>query len=274
MKEISTSQVIEIRKKLLFEFHNLCEKDGIKYSIGYGTLLGAVRHKGMIPWDDDIDVIVSREGFERLNEIYNTNDCRDKYQFLSHKNHPEIKTKIGYFIDFDTITETAYKTNEYHGVHIDVYPVDVVPNGKLEQLTYFFRRRLLHILIRAKDIHPEVVQGRQKAIRKVVLFLCKPFNYDRILDKLQAVSSKYKEMPEKDRKTACISVETGSPLCFPYSITTQYTKYKYDDNQFWGYKDYDSILKAWYGDYMTPPPEQERKMPDHKFVHFYFKDEK
>ena len=68
-------------------------------------------------------------------------------------------------------------------------------------------------------------------------------------------------------------VETGTPICFPYNITKEYALYNYDGHAYWGFKDYDSILRAWYGDYMTPPPDSERVRPEHRFVHFYYKDE-
>lgn len=273
MKELSQIECIDIRKTLLFEFHKMCEKNGLRYSIAYGTLLGAVRHGGMIPWDDDIDVVVPREDFERLCAIYKQSDCKDRYQFISHRNHPEIKTKIGYFIDFNTITETANKSWEYHGVHIDIYPMDIIPNKPSSKRQLLRRRWFLHKIIRAKDIHPEVMHGFSKFIRLVVLGLCAPFNYDKTLDKLHKVSMKYKDMPENERKEVCILVESGDPLCFPYAVTTEYATYDYDGHQYQGYKDYDSMLKIWYGDYMTPPAEKDRKMPEHKFVHFYLKDE-
>ena len=273
MKELSQDQAIEIRKTLLFEFHKTCEQNGLKYSIGYGTLLGAVRHEGMIPWDDDIDVIMPRTDYETLSSIYRASDCQDKYQFVDHRNHPEIKTKIGYFIDFGTITETAFKTSPYHGVHIDIYPVDVVPNGWLERNLLYVKRAFLHKLIRAKDVHPEVMKGLQKLIRQIVLLICAPFSQDKALDQLHTVSKKYMNMPENQRQTACCFVETGAPLCFPYAVTKQYAQYKYDGHLYWGFKDYDSLLKVWYGDYMTPPPKEEQCPVDRKFVHFYYKGE-
>lgn len=273
MRELTQDEAIEIRKTLLYEFHNMCEKNNIKYSLGYGTLLGAVRHGGMIPWDDDIDVIVPRKDFETLCEIYNSDKCLDRYQFVTHRNHPEIKTKIGYYIDFGTITETAYQMNTYHGVHIDIYPIDVVPNNCLQRNKLFLQRRFLHTLIRAKDVHPNVVKGIQKLIRKFVLLLCLPFNYDKALDKLHTVSKKYMYLPDTEKITACIFVETGKPLCFPYIITTEYHLYQYDNYSYWGFKNYDCLLKIWYGDYMTFPPVNEQHKPEHKFVHFYYKDE-
>lgn len=273
MRELSQDECIEIRKRLLYNFHKYCEAEKIKYSLGYGTLLGAVRHGGMIPWDDDIDVIVSRKDFERLNELNEKNDSIDQYQFVSHKNHPEIKTKIAYYIDFGTMTETAYKTNEYHGVHIDIYPVDIVPNSRFLQKKLFVERWFLQKLIRAKDIHPEVMKGANKVIRKLVLTLCSPFSYDKALDKLHNISKQYMNIPENEKKIACILVETGKPIFFPYAITQEYVKYNYDNYSYWGYKDFNCILSKWYGDYMTPPPSEERKRPEHKFVHFYSKED-
>ena len=85
LRELTLEECIEIRKTLLHEFHRYCEEHKIRYSLGYGTLLGAVRHNGMIPWDDDIDVLVPRIDFERLNELNNRSDCKDRYQFISHK---------------------------------------------------------------------------------------------------------------------------------------------------------------------------------------------
>ena len=273
MKELSQEQCIEIRKETLKEFHKMCEKNEIRYSLGYGSLLGAVRHGGMIPWDDDIDVIVSRNDFEKLCKIYSDSHCKDRYQFVSHENHPEIKTKIGYFIDFSTVTETAFKTNEYHGVHIDVYPVDVVPSGRIQQKALLFKRWILLKIIRAKDVHPEVMHGVERLKRQLVQIIVSPFSYDKVLNRLQSLSQKFMNLPDEKKEVACILVETGKPLCFPFSITREFKTYDYEGEQYWGFKEFDSILKLWYGDYMTPPPSEDRHRPEHKFVRYYLKED-
>ena len=275
MREIDQEHATIIRKNILKAFHEICKENEINYSLGYGTLLGAVRHGGMIPWDDDVDVVVLREDFEKLYSLYSSGNCIDKYQFVCHKNHPEIKTKIGYFIDYSTITETAYKTNEYHGIHVDVYPIDVVPNKWFQKKVLFTKRAFLQLLIRAKDVHPNVVnKWNQKIIRQLVLFVCLPFSYDRALDKLQDVAKRYMNIPENEKKTGCVIVDSEGPSLFPYALTKEYQLYQYDDNKYWGYKDYDTLLKTWYGDYMTPPPETKREKPKHEFVRFFYKDNK
>lgn len=273
MKEISQDQAIEIRKTILQEFHNLCEKMDLHYSLAYGTLLGAVRHGGMIPWDDDIDLVMPRADYERLCQMYPDVACKDRYQFISHHNHPEVKTKIGYFIDFTTITETAGKKNDYHGIHIDVYPLDIVPNGQLQQKWLFFQRRLAHFLIKVKDLHPEVMKGKQKLIRQIAQVIFMPFSSEKAYKWLHSLSRKYMNMPEEERKTVCCLVEAGKPVTFPYDLTGQYTTYPYDGSEFCAFKNYDSPLRAWYGEYMTLPPVEQRKRPAHKWVHYYFKDE-
>lgn len=273
MKEINQEQAIEIRKRILSEFHDICEKREINYSLGYGTLLGAVRHGGMIPWDDDVDVVVSRDDFEKLYSIYSTNNCKDRYQFVCHRNHPEIKTKIGYFIDYSTITETAFKSNDYHGIHIDVYPLDVVPNGRIQKILLFTERFFLLKLIRAKDVHPEVVKmWHQKIIRQLILLMCTPFDYDKALDKLHLIAMRYNYLPYSEKKIGCVLVDSEKPCFLPYSATSEFKLYKYDDKRYWGYKDYDTFLKSWYGDYMTPPPEKRRHRQEHTFVRFFYKD--
>ena len=272
MREISQDETIEIRRNLLDVFHHLCQKNGLQYSLGYGTLLGAVRHKGMIPWDDDIDLIMPRADYDKLETLYCNRDCKDRYQFVNHRNHPEIKTKIGYFTDLSTRMEVAGHVKEYHGIHIDIYPVDILPDDPSELAGLLKKRNLLHWLIRAKDVHPEVLKGKQRWIRQFVKVIFSPINQDKVLDQLNSLAKSYAGIPEGRRKTVCCFCESGAPQSFPYSVITEYALYDYDGKQYYGFKDYDAPLTAWYGDYMTPPKEEDRQSPEHKWVRYLYKE--
>ncbi len=69
MRELSLDEIKSIELDMLVNFDRICRKNGIKYSITYGTLLGAIRHKGFIPWDDDIDVMMSRDEYEKFLKV-------------------------------------------------------------------------------------------------------------------------------------------------------------------------------------------------------------
>ena len=272
MIEISQEQAIEIRKELLEDFDRICKANGLNYSLAYGTLLGAVRHGGMIPWDDDIDLIMPREDYERLCGMYMESDCTEKYQFISHHNHPEVKTKIGYYIDFNTITETAGKMNAYHGIHIDIYPLDILPNGCLQKKHLFLNRKLFQFIIKAKNVHPEVLRGKQKLIRMLIKIIFAPISSKYAYAGLHNVSKRYMSLAPNERKNVCCLVESGKPISFPYCVSTKYTMYNYEGKEYPAFSDYDAPLRAWYGEYMTLPPEEQRMRPQHKYVRYYYKD--
>ncbi len=273
MTEISQEQAIEIRKTILQEFHTLCEKHNFRYSLAYGTLLGAVRHGGMIPWDDDIDLVMPREDYESLCQLYPTSDCKNRYQFVCNRNHPEIKTKIGYFIDYTTVTETAGKHSDYHGIHVDVYPLDIMPNDAKQREKLLRQRKNLQLLIRLKDLHPNVMHGLQKLVRQAVQLVLSPVSVQKVYERLHAISAQWTNVLEEERKEVCCLVESGAAVVFPYQLTKEYALYSYEGREYPAFRDYDTPLRAWYGDYMQLPPEEKRVRVQNKFVHYYIKDE-
>lgn len=272
MKEISTTQAIAMRKDLLKAFHEVCMKNGLKYSLGYGTLLGAVRHQGMIPWDDDIDVVMLRGEYERLCEMYADPHQTERYQLVNHRNHPEVPTKISYFNDFSTITDLCGKRLEYEGVHIDIYPLDILPNDEKKRGKMLSDRKIFQRIIKIKDIHPEVFRGYQKAARLALKAVFSVFNGPATYRRLDNISKQYAHLsPEYGSFVSCL-VESGKVCIFDRNVTEKYRLYQYEGWEFYGFEDYDKPLTAWYGDYMTPPPVEQRIIPSSKWVHHYFKD--
>ena len=214
-----------------------------------------------------------REDYERLCAMFPDKGCKDRYQFISHHNHPEVKTKIGYFIDYTTMTETAGRKVDYHGIHIDVAPMDFVPDGKWQRKWLFLKMKFARFIIKMKDLHPEVMHGKQKLIRQVLQVIFAPFNEENAYKRLHKYAKEYMNLPEEERRTVCCLVEPGRPVLFPYEVTKKYAFYNYEGQEYLSYEDYDTPLKAWYGDYMTPPPADQQKRWPHTWVHYYLKDE-
>ena len=104
LREISIEERKRINLDLLSYFDTVCRKNGIKYSLTGGTLLGAVRHKGFIPWDDDVDVFLTRQEYEKLEKLSPQTDI---YKFVSRKTNPEFKYVFGRIMDNRTVIKDA-----------------------------------------------------------------------------------------------------------------------------------------------------------------------
>lgn len=271
MKEITLHEAIALRKNLLVEFDKVCTHYGLKYSLGYGSLLGAVRHEGMIPWDDDVDIVMPRADYDRLCDIYSDPHQTERYQLVNHRNHPEIATKISYFNDFSTITDFAGKMQEYKGVHIDIFPLDVLPDDSQLQKKLISKRDFYQKILKIKDLHPEIFRGKQKAIRVLAKAAVAVFSRDAAYDRLNDIAKQYMSLsPDKGSTVSCL-VESGKICAFDRSVMDKYRLYKFDEYNFFGFEDYDRPLTSWYGDYMTPPPEDQQTVFVSKWVHHYFK---
>ena len=272
MKEILLEEAISLRINLLIEFDKVCKEHDLKYSLGYGSLLGAVRHNGIIPWDDDIDIVMPRSDYDRLCDIYADSHQTQRYQIVNHRNHPEVETRISYFNDFSTITDDVGKMREYMGIHIDIFPLDVVPNDPKKKKRLISKRHMLQKTIKLRGIHPELFKGFQKFGRMIIKCFYSLISEDSIYDELNLVSKTYENLSiEEGSEVACL-VEGGRLQAFDRHILDKYCLYKFGENEFMGFEDFDRPLRAWYGDYMTPPPKEEQKVQESKWVRHFYKD--
>ena len=146
-KQIDIDDLKQIEFELLCKFHELCEKLNLRYSLGGGTLLGAIRHKGYIPWDDDIDVMMPRPDYNKFIGYCINNQTEFKLKcYETDKNYVDLSAKI---YNPNTILEEndVLEENEKFGVYIDIFPVDGLGNTYKEAKKAFsstaFKRNLL-----------------------------------------------------------------------------------------------------------------------------------
>ena len=242
-------------KRILKELIRFLEENDIQYFIWAGSFLGAVRHNGFIPWDDDIDIAISRIEYEKLISILKKNNKISK----------DIEA-IGFEIgksDFPFI-KIINKTIELEGTQcdknlwIDVFPLDGMPRKskifcfkvKILKTCFFFKRSIV------RNINIDTDNFIKNQLKKMGKFLVKPFDYNKLIKKYINLCSKYNV---KDCKFVANNVwGIGEKEKFPKELLLETAKYKFEDLEVIGIKNYDKWLNIRYGDYMQLPPEEER----------------
>lgn len=132
MKEIKNDELRTIQLDILQNVHDFCMKHDIKYTLAYGTLLGAVRHGGYIPWDDDIDIAMLRSDYEKFLKEYKD----DIYKFTECRLDKDVHIGFGKVEDTRTIVIEGGNTKNL-GVSIDVFPIDDLCDTYEDSVAYF-----------------------------------------------------------------------------------------------------------------------------------------
>lgn len=256
-KEFRRLQLIQL--DILKEVDRVCRENGIRYSISCGTLLGAVRHQGFIPWDDDIDVFMLREDYEKFKLISNRLNT-DICWFQDHSTDKE------YLWGYAKVrrTGTSYtRVGQEHlkygtGVAIDIFPLDDVPENRFGQKWQDFR-----CFVWRKTLWSHVAKKNSKGLKKLWWSFLSNFSVEKIYKKIDCYAKKSNNStPNGVRVLMCPLPDHNSAktrYSFPKKWMFDLTEYPFEGSLFYGIKDYDSYLKYTFkGDYMQFPPEAER----------------
>ena len=265
MKEIEPEAYKRIPFEILQYVANFCEENKIRYSLAYGTLLGAIRHKGFIPWDDDIDIIMPRKDYERFKVLYHS--VRYPFSDLSiNSKHPTGMGKV-----YDTQTFFLYKETirRSYGLFIDVFAVDNFPKDKEERLNWQKSIKMLIAVntIKNTDIS-SIVRNRDSwfSVIKKILIKSFPFPKKIIQRKISRLMQKY---DEESTGLVGITMSVDNPYdTYPSDLFEEYIMVTFEDHQFKAIRQYDLWLKVCYGNYMQLPPIEKRK-GKHSIIAYY-----
>lgn len=244
MQKLSTRQVKALELDILKAFAKFCDDNNLRYYLTYGTLLGAIRHKGFIPWDDDIDLMMLREDYEKLNVLLENHKIREDLDWCSFENG-KYHAPFGKVVNTNT-TAGIYGETAKHGVWVDVFPVD---NYDYKTICEIQRWRKIFIA-RATDHFDFTKKGCGKFVVKC-LFYAVPV----------------KKIAQKIRSLALSIKPTGVKSCICWAAhfnkldETAYQNPVYVDFEGGKYttvSEWHSFLEQRYGDYMKLPPVDQQ----------------
>ena len=248
MKEIHLEELKTIQLDLLQKTADFCENNGLRYFLCGGTLIGAIRHKGYIPWDDDIDIAMPRPDYDRFVKIFNKPE--NYYQVANLDVSPNYTNAFAKVYDNRTVLKELYYSGET-GVNIDVFPTDGV-----KEVSQIRKIMLLHKLLNTKEANYYKRSLSKMLINTFGKLLLLPFSARRIA----------RWIDNEARKYSFGSLPTAGVISNPIGLGEMVDKSVFDSDiyqEFEGRKyripvGYDTWLRSIYGDYMQLPPEEDR----------------
>ena len=247
----------EVQLHILKDVAQFCDENHITYCLSSGTLLGAVRHHGFIPWDDDVDIMMPRKDFEKFMEI--SDKLPEAYVCLSPRLNPEYPLSAMKVKKRGTvmIEPSQAHLNIDQGVWIDIFPLDRVSN-----IDKFPKRAYHYTVLDMVLLHKTRVCIQQKLRTR---FFCKLLGVlgVRRLDKWR---TRIMMKEEKTNGTKLVSLTDPigwKKLLFDETVYFPLQKIKFEDMLFYVPAKYDEWLTSAYGDYMTPPPIEKRTSKHH-----------
>jgi len=257
----------EVELELLHDFIEICEKHSLQFFGFGGTAIGALRHQGFIPWDDDIDLALNRADYEKLCEIIDK-EYNDKYYILRYETNKNYPLHTARMCKKGTIFhEHAMKNVDCSfGIFLDLYAFDNVPDDdaamKRQAILVWIYSKLL-ILCSIEQPNLVGISGFKK---NLVLFLCEiaykffkliHLSTDSVYYKAKNLCTKY----NNQETTRLAYLPEARPYASMIKRTDLYPlqKLKFEDVEIYFPKDINAILEPYYGDtYMTLPPEEKR----------------
>lgn len=272
MTELTLKELQTFCLDILQDVHEFCETHHIKYSLYAGSMLGAIRHQGYVPWDDDIDIIMPRKDYDKFCKEYKSS----KYHLIN--NHSDADC----FIAFTRVCDLSNTTIVTHspwcsfstGCWIDIFPADGFPADEIAQNKLYDKcidlRASLIALRQAKaNYHGGVLSRMNLFLQKIMTHDGRNAKY--VVKKLLKTIETYRF--DKEPYWASLTNVRNRKEWKHHPIETFNTcsLMKFEDREFRVMDGYHTVLSQRYGNYMCMPSSNEQK-PKQNYIHFYWKD--
>ncbi|NMB09764.1 MAG: LicD family protein [Tissierellia bacterium] len=262
-KRIELEKLKKVGLDILKEFIRVCDLLDLKYYSAYGTLIGAVRHEGYIPWDDDVDVYMPRPDYEIFMKEAKKY-LKDNYFVQNNDTDPEYLLRFAKLRDSNTtfIEEEYKKYTINHGIFIDIFPLDGYVKGKDFLLDMRIKQKAFEESDNEVKFKNSLSTFNMKVIQKIGPILNKKINLEKTMNSYEDIAKKFSY-----KDSDYVAEMVGSIYIVPMKkeVFGEGKLMKFEDIYARVPDDYDTCLKLLYGDYMKLPPKEQRE-PHHNFV--------
>ncbi|MBR6572917.1 MAG: LicD family protein [Clostridia bacterium] len=256
--EFSVKDIQNKMLDILLYFDSFCKENNLRYFLCGGTCLGAVRHKGFIPWDDDVDVFMLREDYEKLQSLWEENADKDKYACVRSNDKVNIHHSATEIKDNNTtfINKHSVDCDIHHGLMIDVIPIDGIPESSFLRIL-----QMIDSMIYCCFNFQRLPEHKGKLIYYATKLALSVFKGDKIRYKIwKGAEKRISKYGTKNCKQVASFGEGATIMKMRFPTQWFYTE-KY--LEFEGHNlpvpaDFDEYLKISFGDYMQLPPEEDR----------------
>lgn len=264
---LSTNEIKEILLKQMEFIDAFCREHNISYFLIGGSLLGAVRHKGFIPWDDDIDIGMLRKDYDKFVRLFNKE--KSAYSLIDINNKKDYYLPFAKVIDNRTICIEDVRFGTPIGISVDVFPFDNCPGNSYEEACNFARKcRFFSRMLALKTIKPSAERPTIKNIIVVVTqFILKHFSNKKLIMLIEKNITKFKEY-DSTYIGELSYMPYGNKEIYKKEWLEQTSKLPFEQYLFSVPKDYINFLTRTFGDYMQLPPA-EKRVSHHDYVAYW-----
>lgn len=245
--------------EILLAVDRVCKERHLRYYIMAGTMLGAIRHTGFIPWDDDLDIGMPRQDYEQLM-AHAGEWLPQPYEAVCAENDKEYPLPFAKIQDAGTTLIERMHLKYLGGVYVDVFPLDGVPKGRMAQRLHFakyeFYKRVLYL------IHRDPYKHGKGPSSWVPLLCRKLFTPSGVQEAIKKVMVKY----DFDKSALVCDYDDGMKGVMAKEVLGTPTPVLFEGKKVWGVENYDQYLTQKYGEYMIVPKQNKQRQHNFSYL--------
>ena len=260
---VKLQDIWKVELEIMDEIDRVCRENNLRYSLAYGTLLGAIRHGGFIPWDDDIDIMMPREDYDRLRAIWREKAkdgflIEDETMFSDYSNNfAKVRKDHTTFLQFESERTCSYHT----GFFVDIFPADRVASGRISRKIQYSEFAVSLLYNRS---YTSGAKGARHLAEKFLLGAVPKGLHRKLSNAVGRRSRRWNN--NASAQIVFANDPTSLTRYYPPDLFEHLIRVPFQGREYTVFREYDAVLRLRYGDYMQLPPEEERVWRHHPIV--------